>query len=112
LLGLHDAAPFPGTSWAVRWGGEQERPAPPGPVFSEVSRGYDVPRQAPTRRGDMQSLVADGLHYIRNGDGVEELYDYAQDPFEQRDLAALQPAALEPFRRALAAIRAATPAGR
>ncbi len=35
----------------------------------------------------MKSLVADGYHYIRRGDGTEELYDFRGDPAEERDLA-------------------------
>ncbi len=33
-----------------------------------------------------KSLVADGYHYIRNGDGKEELYDFPNDSLEERDL--------------------------
>ncbi len=35
----------------------------------------------------MKSLVSDGYHYVRNGDGTEELYDFRGDPAEERDLA-------------------------
>jgi hypothetical protein len=35
----------------------------------------------------MKSVVFRNLHYIRNGDGSEELYDYSQDPLEQTNLA-------------------------
>ena len=35
----------------------------------------------------MQSIVLDGFHYIRNGDGVEELYAFFEDPSEETDLA-------------------------
>lgn len=57
----------------------------------------------------MQSLVQGGLHYIRNGDGVEEVYDYLVDPAERADLAhgADSVTLLMPFRQALAR-RAAT----
>ena len=34
----------------------------------------------------MQAVVADGKIYIRNGDGVEELYNIATDPAEVHDL--------------------------
>lgn len=34
----------------------------------------------------MTSIVRGTLHYIRNGDGREELYDFTSDPLEQRDL--------------------------
>ncbi len=35
----------------------------------------------------MKSLIADGYHYILNGDGVRELYEIRRDPGELRDLA-------------------------
>ena len=34
----------------------------------------------------MKSLVIGDMHYIRNGDGVEELYDLSVDPEEEQDL--------------------------
>ena len=56
------------------------------PPRAEVARGRNNP-DAPIDRGDMRSLVADGLHYILNGDDVEELYDYVADPGEESNLA-------------------------
>jgi hypothetical protein len=35
----------------------------------------------------MTSVIAGPLHYILNGDGVEELYDIERDPDELADLA-------------------------
>jgi hypothetical protein len=35
----------------------------------------------------MKSLVADGYHYIRNGEGTEELCNFRSDPAEERDQA-------------------------
>jgi hypothetical protein len=35
----------------------------------------------------MHSAFADGYHYIRGGDGKEELYHFLSDPLETRDLA-------------------------
>jgi hypothetical protein len=52
----------------------------------------------------MSSLVRYPWHYIRNGDGVEELYDLSTDPEETNDVA-LDPAHREvmiELRRALA----------
>ncbi len=45
--------------------------------------------RSPVCRGPMLSLVADGWHYIRNGDGREELYDFKHDTEETHDLAGL-----------------------
>ena len=35
----------------------------------------------------MLSLMRGGLHYIRNGNGVEELYSLTSDPAQLRNLA-------------------------
>ena len=40
----------------------------------------------PSHQGSRKSLVADGYHYIENGDGSEELYDFENDPEELRNL--------------------------
>ncbi len=57
----------------------------------------------PAANGPMKALVAGGLHYVRSGDGSEELYDLKTDHKEQRNLAGLPGAAatLESFRVAL-----------
>ena len=34
----------------------------------------------------MKSLVIGDMHYIRNGDGSEEVYDLRLDPVERNDL--------------------------
>jgi hypothetical protein len=59
-------------------------------VLTEV----DEPAQAspnqgrsPIFRGVMKAVIAEAKAYIRNGDGVEELYDLASDPGESHDLA-------------------------
>ena len=61
-----------------------------------------------------KSLVDDGFHYVRNGDGTEELYDFASDPKEERDLARSREGAerLARFRSSLQEIvaRGAAPA--
>jgi hypothetical protein len=51
----------------------------------------------------MSSVTGDRHHYIRNGDGTEELFDFRADPDEQSDLAASPESAdlLEQFRRSL-----------
>jgi hypothetical protein len=40
----------------------------------------------PVSKGNMLSLVARGRHYIRSGDGYEELFDIVGDPLEQENL--------------------------
>ena len=46
----------------------------------------------------MKALVAEGMHYIRTADGLEELYVLESDPEETSNLAAY-PFAAEPLRR-------------
>jgi hypothetical protein len=41
----------------------------------------------PAAKGPMKSIVAGGMHYIRTGDGLEELYDLGSDPEELTNLA-------------------------
>jgi arylsulfatase A-like enzyme len=76
--------------------------APTSPLMSELDRYDWAPEWTPIHRGDMKSLVEGRLHYIRNGDGEDELYDAVADPVEATDLSA------EPsMRRDLERLRAA-----
>ncbi len=96
LLGISAASPFPGRSLAAYW---KQPPSNAGssdltsPAFSE--RAAEVVFQSPAgddrkRDGVEMSVAAPGYHYIRNGRGVERLFDLKVDPFEQQDL--MQPA--------------------
>lgn len=78
------ANPFPGLSLSRFW--TDSFPAD-DPVLSEVSKGIRTPRWYPVSKGDMKSVVADSLRYIRSGDGQEELYGLLSDPWEKQDLA-------------------------
>jgi arylsulfatase A-like enzyme len=82
LVGLSGESPIPGQSLAAHW----RNGAPTAsPLLSEID-AYDwAPSWTPVRRGDMRSLVDGPLHYIRNGDGVEELYEPVVDPAETRN---------------------------
>lgn len=105
VLGLEDDAPFPGGSLARLWQQDGLASAPVGlsPLLTEVTPSGRQPDWFPSSRGEMKALVHQGLRYIRNGDGVEELYDFAKDPWETRNLAALpeHQAALASARAAL-----------
>jgi hypothetical protein len=37
----------------------------------------------PVAKGPMKSLIGWGMHYIRSGDGSEELYNLTSDPEER-----------------------------
>ena len=88
LLGLGGKIEFPGRSLAGLWGsGGDSLQAPPSPLLSEVNRPRQAPAWYAVARGDMKSIIVGRHHYIRNGDGGEELYDIVGDPWETIDLA-------------------------
>jgi arylsulfatase A-like enzyme len=91
-LGMAQGSPFPGRSLARHWDGAAESVAEtPDLVISEVEAPPEADPnrgRSPAGRGPMRSLVWGGMHYIRNGDGREELYDFEADPAEEHDLGA------------------------
>jgi arylsulfatase A-like enzyme len=89
LTGYGDTSPFPGSSLARLWESKEKSPGFPDPIVSEVNRAHKLMEElahVPAARGVMRSLREDRLMYIRNGDGIEELYDLAADPDELHDL--------------------------
>lgn len=92
LLGLGSTTAFPGRSLArtkVEGSGLEK---PSGIVRSEIAcPPEDDPNRgrSPASKGAMTSIISDNLHYIRAGDGLEELFDLKQDPGESRNLAKL-----------------------
>jgi len=84
LAGLADESPFQGHSLAALWRSDAA-PRVSAPL-SEVSGLPDKPARSAISRGDMVSVVSDSLHLIRNGDGIEELYDVITDPSAGHDL--------------------------
>ncbi|MBI4589069.1 MAG: sulfatase [Candidatus Rokubacteria bacterium] len=87
LLRLPGRRPFPGQSLARHWDGTGGGAAP-DPALAEVNFAPGRPGWFPVSKGNMKSLLAGRDHYIRNGDGGEELYDVEADALEQRDRAA------------------------
>jgi arylsulfatase A-like enzyme len=83
LAGVSEATRFPGSSLSRYWDGSS---ATTLALLSEVRRGHNTPDSVPISRGPMKSLTARGLHYILNGDGQEELYDYVADDAETSNL--------------------------
>src|SRR5262249_46251028 len=76
MLGLGGNAPSPGRPLARFWSGNPEgtRP-PPEPLLMETDKPLVLMNDGrePAAKGPMKSLVAGGMHYIRSGDGSEEL---------------------------------------
>ena len=89
LLGLSAGSPFPGRSLAAYWNWRPgECPAGvTSPAFSEQADAtafQDSARARARHPGFQMSLVASGHHYIRDGMGVEQLYDLRSDPVRAR----------------------------
>ena len=80
LAGSTRASPFPGRPLTAASRGAA--------AFSELLEDPFTAVEGPIARGPMQSVVVRDWHYIRNGDGAEELYDLITDPREARNLAA------------------------
>ncbi len=57
----------------------------------------------PAAKGRMQALVGLGMHYIRDGEGIEELYVLKSDPEERANFAGAPnaQASLQRFRSVL-----------
>ncbi len=89
ILGLDSDVGFPGASLARYWQTPSSNPAPATELLlSEITQGT-FPQQEwyPTFAGDLQSIVRGQHHYIKWATNKEELYDLADDPFEENDLA-------------------------
>lgn len=87
LLGLGRTAPFPGASLARFF--DPAANALAGPSLAEVDAPVKAaPNQgrSPVFRGPMKALTFGNEVYIRNGDGVEEVFDVAADPMQTRNL--------------------------
>lgn len=78
---------IPGVSLRRAWSVPESRGSE---VISRVSAGVNTRPEDPVSRGPMISLIDDSTHYIRNGDGVEELYAWRRDPAEKSNLAELE----------------------
>jgi arylsulfatase A-like enzyme len=78
-----------GTSLTRFWSGGMLDGPPSDTLFAALDFNRRLPRfpPSPVLRGAMASIVLDSLHYIRNGDGTEELYHLGRDSWEVRNLA-------------------------
>lgn len=84
VAGVPDNGRIPGNSIrATCCGGRYD-----SPVIAETEQLDGARRDhVPASWGPMASIVADSLHFIRNGDGTFELYDFVADSAENRNLA-------------------------
>jgi arylsulfatase A-like enzyme len=87
LLKLDDKTSFPGNSLARYWDGSRNaKPGADDALLSELDFAPNLPASYPLSRGNMKSLVFGAYHYIRNGDGSEQLYNLEKDPNETSEL--------------------------
>src|SRR5262249_36587999 len=107
---------FPGRSLARFWH-PNDGAAPPAfePLLMETEEPTLLTNQGrePVAKGPMKAMVAGGMHYIRSGDGREELYALNADPEERMNVAGLPEAqqTLEGFRGALRSMFRRRPRG-
>ena len=88
LIGLGKISPFPGQSLKRYWKiGRQRSLTENEVILSELTSWSGALEHEPISKGKMNSLVDGRFHYIRNGDGSVELYDFEEDPFEEENLA-------------------------
>jgi arylsulfatase A-like enzyme len=107
LVGSDRDAPFPGRTLGRFWKGEPGASVASEPLRMETTRPLVLMNEGrePASKGPMVSIVAEGMHFIRSGDGSEELFAMKTDPEERVNLAGLPiaAAALQRFRAILAA---------
>jgi arylsulfatase A-like enzyme len=94
LLAARDH-PFPAAPLSAYWSDEQAD-ARENIILAEVTRHPLHGVVEHTR-----ALATDSLHFIRNGDGSHELYNYRLDPWQRDNHAAAEPAAVADFDRLL-----------
>lgn len=111
FLGFANSGVFPGSSLSSLWGLDTDSLGS-SPVLSEVKTPGNAASWYAAARGDMRSIIVGRHHYIRNGDGREELFDIFADPWETVNLANT-PGGKAMIATARAALDSATrPAGR
>jgi arylsulfatase A-like enzyme len=109
LLGLEGEHAFPGRSLTRFWA-QGEGADPPEfesePLLMETEKPPLLTNQGrePVAQGPMKALVAEGMHYIRSGDGREELFSLKSDPQERFNVAGNAPAILARFRALLQSV--------
>jgi hypothetical protein len=106
LLNFKEKLLFPGTSLARYWRGidtQDINDFQRDGLLSQVNFAPNLPEWLPVSKGNMLSLVIDPYHYIKNGDGREELYHFRLDPWEKHDVSASEESQRirEQFRAAL-----------
>lgn len=77
---------IPGRSLRGLWESAGPEVPMPEPVLARLTGRSFRPEHYPVAHGDMESIIMDGWHYIRRGDGAVELFDINDDPWETVEL--------------------------
>jgi len=86
LAGVESQGQIPGDSLSRIWEAGYET-GPGWPILSELNGGgFTVQDWYPNATGDVRAVVLDRYHYIRSGNGAEEVYDLHNDPMENENL--------------------------
>jgi arylsulfatase A-like enzyme len=108
LLGPHGDSPFPGRSLSRFWKRDQVPEAPSEPLLMETGKPIVLTNEGrePVAKGPMKSIIFGGMHYIRSGDGSEELYSLKSDPEERLNVAPslMARTTLQEFRKTLSSM--------
>jgi arylsulfatase A-like enzyme len=82
-----DPRALPGRSLARFWQGGDSLPSS-DTLLMELSYSPRLPKGTPIAQGPMKAILIGDMRMIRNGDGREELYNFATDHRDSLDLAA------------------------
>ncbi len=85
LTGLGKDAKLPGTSFSALWSTEVSTDTA-APIVAHLGAKPRPEENEPVRFGAMRSALDAQYHFIRRGDGEEELFDYLADPAEAHNL--------------------------
>lgn len=92
LTGVAGGSPIPGTSLARFWDRRRFTDTTSGsPIWSLVRPALRPLGNYPTAKGAIHSLVRGDLHFIRNGDCSEALYDVVRDSARNNELSGYPP---------------------
>ena len=88
LAELQPGRQFAGKSLARYWNADGVPVGTEPAILSEVWEGRNrLPENQPASKGEMVSFITESLHYIRDSNGKEELFDLTRDRGETRNLA-------------------------
>jgi arylsulfatase A-like enzyme len=90
LIGIRSDDALPGASLVRHWDDDSTNGLTGEALLSELNHVAGQPDWFPVSKGNMKAVVQGGRRYIRNGDGMEELYDFDHDPAELDNLAGME----------------------